>query len=134
MLALTSRGRTFAYPLNMRANAHGQLGFRKFDIPDRSTPSFKTSERVHAELTPLAIVDPYANTTRRARQSSDGGLQPISESLKGTDDSDIRWSDRLFEIPALRGVHVARAVAGGRSNYILTDTGRVLSWGANEYG
>jgi alpha-tubulin suppressor-like RCC1 family protein len=39
LLALTSSGRTFVHPITKNANSHGQLGFRKFDIPDPSSIS-----------------------------------------------------------------------------------------------
>lgn len=154
LLATTSSGRTFAHAATFKANEYGQLGFRKFDVPSSTSP---TSPRIHAELTPLAVADPYANSTRVARVISpklepllEGlvkpdsappiqerqalDLQPVSESLRGIDDNNIHWSDRLFEIPALRGVKVQQAIAGAKSSYILTDKGRVLSWGSNEFG
>lgn len=41
----------------------------------------------------------------------------------------------LFEIPSLKGVDVAQAVAGTRSSYVRTKKeGRVLGFGANEFG
>jgi hypothetical protein len=131
LLALTSSGRAFAHPATLKANTHGQLGFRKFDVAD---PSSK--ERIRGELTPLAITDPYANASRFVRRQSAAAqdLQPVSESLRGVDDSNIAWSNRLFEIPALRGVKVAGIAAGARSSYVRTDRGGVLSWGANEHG
>lgn len=45
------------------------------------------------------------------------------------------YCDQLYEVPALRGIKVAQAVAGARSSYVRTEgEGRVLAWGANEYG
>ncbi|VDB86912.1 unnamed protein product [Peniophora sp. CBMAI 1063] len=154
LLATTSSGRTFAHAATFKANEYGQLGFRKFDVP---SPTSSTDARIHAELTPLAVADPYANSTRVARiispkleplleglikpdsappiqERQELDLQPVSESLRGIDDSSIHWSDRLFEIPALRGVKVQQAIAGAKSSYVLTNTGRVLSWGSNEFG
>ncbi|KAI0055499.1 RCC1/BLIP-II [Artomyces pyxidatus] len=140
LLALTSTGRTFAHPITKNANSHGQLGFRKFDVPD---PATTPASRLHVELTPNAVVDPYAKSSRFARlpstspsaSSSDTPtLRPISENLTDLDDTNIRFSDKLFEIPSLKGVKVAQITAGGRSSFVRTDTGRVLGWGANEYG
>jgi len=38
-------------------------------------------------------------------------------------------------VPALRGVDVRQAVAGDRTSFVVTRRdGRVLAWGANEYG
>ena len=54
--------------------------------------------------------------------------------VTGIDDRTIRWSDRLFEVPALKDVKVDRIAAGARSSFAKTPNGRVLGWGANDYG
>lgn len=156
LLALTSSGRTFAHPIDKNANSHGQLGFRKFDIAD---PSSSTSlSRLHVELIPKSAVDPYANKARYNRQTrgnqwfeavppltaEDGAsssastprevLLPVSENLMGVNDEPIRFCDKLFEVPSLKGVKIDQIAAGARSSYAKTDSGRVLGWGANEYG
>lgn len=157
LLALTSSGRTFAHPINKNANTHGQLGFRKFDVAD---PSSSTSlSRLHVELTPRSAIDPYANKARYNRQtranqwfesappltSEDSAsssasspsrdvVLPVSDNLTGVDDEPIRFCDKLFEVPSLKGVKIDQIAAGARSSYVKTDTGRVLGWGANEYG
>ena len=125
LLALTSSGRTFVHPITKNANTHGQLGFRKFDIPD---PSSATAvSRLDVELTPRAIADPYAKSSRYARDPSpSAAATPVNTNLK--------FSDRFFEVPALRDVHVVQIAAGARSSFVRTDTGRVLGWGANDYG
>lgn len=132
LLALTSSGRTFVHPITKNANSHGQLGFRKFDIPDPSS----TASRLHVELTPRAIADPYAQSSRYARETplSAGSLLPVSENLVDVDDVNIKFSDGFFEVPALRGVNVVQIAACARSSFVRTDTGRVLGWGANDYG
>ena len=133
LLALTSSGRTFVHPITKNANSHGQLGFRKFDIPDPSS----AASRLHVELTPRAIADPYAQSSRYAREtplSAAGSLLPVSENLIGVDDTNVNFSDRFFEVPALRGVNVVQIAACARSSFVRTDTGRVLGWGANDYG
>ncbi|RDX48318.1 RCC1/BLIP-II [Lentinus brumalis] len=143
LLALTSDGRTFAHPITLNANSHGQLGFRKCDVPAPAD-----LERVHLphqhprvslELTPKSIADPYAKSSPGIRPV--GSAPRATEALigkeavaAGLDESNIRWSDRLFEIPSLRGVKADRVAAGGRSSFVKTSDGRVLGWGANEYG
>ena len=149
LLAQTSSGRTFAHPITKNANSHGQLGFRKFDIPDPSSSSSSSSSspatsasRLHVELTPRAVADPYAKISRYARESPSPssstapatGLLPVSENLVNVDDTSLKFSDRLFEVPALKGVNVVQIAAGTRSSFVRTDTGRVLGWGANDYG
>jgi alpha-tubulin suppressor-like RCC1 family protein len=58
----------------------------------------------------------------------------MSENLTGIDDKSIRFCPHLFEIPILKGVEVVQVEAGGRSSFVRTANGRVLGWGANEYG
>ncbi|KAI0003218.1 regulator of chromosome condensation 1/beta-lactamase-inhibitor protein II [Russula compacta] len=149
LLALTSSGRTFAHPITKNANSHGQLGFRKFDIPDPSSSSSypaTSASRLHVELTPRAVADPYAKISRYARESPSPSpssssssapatdLLPVSENLVNVDDTNLKFSDRFFEVPALRGVRVVQIATGTRSSFVRTDAGRVLGWGANDYG
>jgi alpha-tubulin suppressor-like RCC1 family protein len=128
LLALTSSGRTFVHPMTKDANSHGQLGFRKFDIPDPSSAGTSGS-RLHIELTPRAVADPYAKSSRYSRESR------ASENLvDDVDDKNLKFSDKFFEVPALRGINVVQIAACARSSFVRTDTGRVLGWGANDYG
>ena len=103
-------------------------------MADPYANSTRVARAISPKLEPLleGLVKPESAPTIQERKALD--LQPVSESLRGIDDSSIHWSDRLFEVPALRGVKVQQAVAGGRSSYVLTDKGRVLSWGSNEFG
>jgi hypothetical protein len=127
------------HPITKNANSHGQLGFRKFDTPDPSSAT--SASRLHVELTPRAVADPYARSSRYTRETSPpsasataGGLLPISENFVDVDDTNLKFSDRFFEVPALRGVKVVQIAACARSSFVRTDTGRVLGWGANDYG
>lgn len=130
MLALTNTGRTFAHPINLQANAYGQLGMRKVDIPDHAHDGHPHLHHIRKELdlTPKAIADPYAKATPAIRRSSDA--QATKQTI---DDSSIHFSDKLFEVPALKGIKVDRIAAGARSSFVLSG-GRVLGWGANEFG
>jgi len=135
LLGLTSSGRTFMHPITKNANSNGQLGFRKFDTPDPCSAT--SASRLHVELTPRAVADPYARSSRYTRPSASataGGLLPVSENLVDVDDTNLKFSDRFFEVPALRGVKVVQIAACARSSFVRTDTGRVLGWGANDYG
>lgn len=115
--------------MNKNANAYGQLGFRKFEIPDPAAHQVKSDMEV--ELIPKSIADPYAKLSRSSRPSP---MPTMSSNLIEIDDSSIRFCPHLFEIPVLRGVDIAQVAAGGRSSFARTTTGRVLGWGANEYG
>lgn len=133
LLALTSAGRTFAHPVTLNANTHGQLGFRKLDLPGRGAHS----ARIVLELTPKALTGSYRKaspTSRRAPTSNITGKSSAEDERADVDDGSIRFSDQLFEVPALRDVLVERIAAGARSSFVKTKNGRVLGWGANEFG
>ncbi|KAI0831122.1 RCC1/BLIP-II [Trametes gibbosa] len=143
MLAVTSEGRTFAHPITLNANSHGQLGLRKCDVPyPVDLEHFHLPHkhpRVPLELTPKSIADPYAKAspaTRPATAAPRNSEAYIGKAAvaAGLDDSSIRFSDRLFEVPALRGIKVDHVAAGGRSSFAKTAAGKVLGWGANEFG
>ena len=124
------------HPITKDANSHGQLGFRKFDIPDPSASNPSSASRLHVELIPRAIADPYAKSSRYARESraSATSLAPVSDNLVNVDDTNLKFSDKFFEVPALRGVNVVQIAACSRSSFVRTDAGRVLGWGANDHG
>jgi alpha-tubulin suppressor-like RCC1 family protein len=126
LLALSSNGRTYAHPINKKANEYGQLGFRKFDMSDPS--SYIPNTLLTLALIPKSFADPYAKASPLTRAPS-SSLSLPSENLSNVNDSTIRFCTSLFEIPVLRGVEVAQVAAGGRSSYIRTQSGRVLGWG-----
>ena len=144
LLALTSNGRTFAHPITLNANSHGQLGFRKCDVPSpadlkHAHQLHQQRPRVHLELTPKSLVDPYAKSAPAVRPiavpvRNPEGLIGREAAIAGVDDTNIRWSDRLFEVPALKDVKVDRVAAGARSSFVKIPNGRVLGWGANDFG
>ncbi|KAF9466301.1 regulator of chromosome condensation 1/beta-lactamase-inhibitor protein II [Collybia nuda] len=132
LLAVTSKGRTFAHPVNKNANAYGQLGFRKFEIPNPKVHHRSAAKsHLEVELIPKSLADPFAKSSRSSRPTQ---AVTMSENLAGVDDKNIRFCPHLFEVPVLQGVDIAQVAAGGRSSYVRTKTGRVLGWGANEYG
>jgi alpha-tubulin suppressor-like RCC1 family protein len=131
LLALTSQGRVYAHPVNKQANHYGQLGFRKFSIPDPSATITNGNSHLHVELIPKSLADPFINSSRAARTTSTAFA---SDNLSNIDDKSVRFCPHLFEIPILRGVEAAEIAAGGRSSFVRTSDGRVLGWGANEYG
>jgi alpha-tubulin suppressor-like RCC1 family protein len=137
LLALTSTGRAFAYPVTKNANAYGQLGLRRITLPSPSLTVPAAITRLEAELIPKFSADPFAQSTPYTRpkpsQSSDDSPKEEGD-LSKFDDADIKFCDRLFEVPSLKGIKIAQVAAGGRSSFALTENGRVLGWGANEYG
>ncbi|KIP09277.1 hypothetical protein PHLGIDRAFT_23026 [Phlebiopsis gigantea 11061_1 CR5-6] len=128
LLALTNNGRTFAHPINLKANDYGQLGLRRVDVPNLSAAA-AAHARTQLELTPRSVADPYARSTPAVRRTPEA-----SPATPAVDDSSIRFSDRLFELPALKGVQVGQIATGARTSFARTTQGRVLGWGANEFG
>ncbi|KAH0584302.1 putative E3 ubiquitin-protein ligase HERC4 [Termitomyces sp. J132] len=132
VLALTSKGRTFAHPVDKKANTFGQLGLRKFKVPNPAVHHrSKTNGHLDVELIPKSLADPFANSSRATHSSP---VPTASEKLLGIDDSNIRFCTNFFEIPALKGIQMAQIAAGGRTSFSRTPDGRVLSWGANDFG
>ena len=120
LLTVTSAGRAFTHPITLDANSHGQLGKRKIRV--ESLEGSPLSSEI--ELIPRIQQDPFSDATPFIRpRASETSTEPKRLPLK-----------LLYEIPSLRGISVAQAIAGGRSSYVRTKDGRVLSWGANEYG
>lgn len=133
MLALTNTGRTFAHPINLQANAYGQLGMRKVDVPDHSHDGHPHLHHIRKELdlTPKSVADPYAKSTPAVRRTTELADSPSRPTVPP--DSSIHFSDKLFEVPALKDIKVDKVAAGARSSFVLS-AGRVLGWGANEFG
>jgi len=139
LLAVTSHGRAFSMPTSWQGNAHGQLGYRRAFVGQQTSEANTKA----VELNPILTEDSLRATTPFTRRlkdndnhSSDGAL--LSE-LEQTEreryfqDDSARFSTRLQEIPALRGLAVDQIACGERSSYALTE-GKVLAWGANEFG
>lgn len=123
------------HPVNKNANTHGQLGLRKFDIPAvPSSTDIVSPPRIPVELVPRAVADPFATASPFSRSAALAVPSSTSTNIDGIDDQHIRFSDALFEIPSLKGIKVSQIAAGDRTSFVMTDSGRVLGWGANEFG
>lgn len=134
LLALTSTGRTFAHPVTKQANSYGQLGFQKFAVPDPTAGIIGSpGSHLHITLTPKSISDPNWKASRSMRVVSDNEKLG-DEDLAAINDKCIRFCPFIYEIPALRGVPVEQIAAGARTSFVRTPSGRVLGWGANEFG
>lgn len=123
LIALTSLGRVLAHPVDKTANASGQLGLRHFDIPNHHIG--KASQRIPVELIPLSP---------RSPGSYEFNSPLMSQSLVDVDDKSIHSCPNLFEVPALKDIIVSQITTGGRTSFARTPDGRVLGWGANQYG
>lgn len=117
LLALSNSGRVFAHPINKNANAYGQLGLRKVQVPHPG-PNLG-HQAVSVQLVPKSLAGQSGNATE-------------PEGWKENDT--IRFCPYAFEIPALAGIPFEQISAGARSSFARTSTGKVLGWGANDYG
>lgn len=122
LLALTSHGRTFAHPLSHKANSYGQLGVRHLEFPAGGV-----SHTI--DLVPDVVKDPYALSSPRVR-----GPPLRQVALAAPEPKDLEGCNVLFEIPALNGVRISQIATGSRTSFVRTFDGRVLGWGANEFG
>ncbi|KAK2460566.1 hypothetical protein APHAL10511_007036 [Amanita phalloides] len=129
LLAVTSKGRTFAHPVNMHANNYSQLGMRKVEV--QNDPKVGIRESFAVDLVPRSVVDPFIRASNVNHQA---GSSSESDKVSRVDDKSIHFCHYFFEIPVLRGVVIEQVAAGSRSSFGRTSTGRVLAWGANEYG
>ena len=124
---LCSQGRTFAHPVTRSANWHGQLGLRKVFVHD----PLDSSKRLPLELLPKAARDSLRNENLLPLDGYQSEVQPSDP----IDDKATGFCGHLFEVPALRGVDVQQVATGDRTSFIVTRrNGRVLGWGANEFG
>jgi hypothetical protein len=114
------------------ANSHGQLGFQKFAVPDPAAPITGKSTHLHIDLVPKSLSDPFWKASRSVRVSSDAAAP--EDNLANVNDKNIRFCPYIYEIPALRGIELAQIAAGFRTSFGRTPNGRVLGWGANEFG
>lgn len=133
LLALTSKGRAFGHPVTKKANAYGQLGFQKISVTDPASLKTGHNTHFHVDLVPKSLRDPFLKASRSIRAAPD--TQPAqSDELSALDDTSVRFCPFVYEIPVLRGVDLSQIAAGARSSFARTPSGRVLGWGANEYG
>lgn len=89
---------------------------------------------MEVEFEPKAARSPFAKSEPAIRI-----VNPTTQTAPAPNetqaDESIRYCDKLFEIPSLKGIHIGQLVAGDRASYARTKSeGRVLAWGANEYG
>ncbi|KAL7422857.1 hypothetical protein Q5752_002153 [Cryptotrichosporon argae] len=73
--------------------------------------------------------------TREVFTSSVTETEPERPSTSGLPaESDIRFATTLTEVPALAGIAIAQVAASERTSFVRTAGGRVLGFGANDYG
>ncbi|CAH7686288.1 regulator of chromosome condensation 1/beta-lactamase-inhibitor protein II, partial [Phakopsora pachyrhizi] len=153
LLALTSDGRTFASPVNLDANDHGQLGVKRVRI------NYSESQSESIELAPTAIEDfmhtnkqrlkqNQARITQQLKLSSEQQVdQPPPESEDSHTTSDppkpsardttvqsSTFCTILHEIPELRSANVIDIACGSSHSLVRTSSGEVYGFGANQFG
>lgn len=91
---------------------------------------FPTGGVLHTiDLVPNVVRDPYALSNPRGR-----ALPPRQVTLAVVEPKDLDGCNVLFEIPALNGIRISQIATGSRTSFARTFDGRVLGWGANEFG
>lgn len=150
LLARTSSGRAFCTPVDSTANAWGQLGTRAVEIggeqqmlhPMGFEPAelgAPASEALDIEVRKPKGLGGSASIPKSWVTSVPAPEEVKKPVLKPTEDlrfdnKDIRFSTTLHEIPALKGLNVVQFIAGDRHSLARTSEGRILSFGANNYG
>ncbi|KAG0151988.1 hypothetical protein CROQUDRAFT_103330 [Cronartium quercuum f. sp. fusiforme G11] len=152
LLAITSKGRTFASPVDFQANNHGQLGVKLVKLNTLSGPSTipfnplamsneeseskdKLTKRLPPQLSWLSdTTSPIENNSNNegTTKSVIGEARDIAVDV--VPETDVQFSTTLHEVPALRQLTAVQAVCGSRHSLVLTSTGDVLAFGANEFG
>ncbi|CDZ97626.1 FOG: RCC1 domain [Phaffia rhodozyma] len=162
LLALTNQGRVFGHAISELANSNHQLvDMDSIVLPSPTTSSLSAETRAIFNLTPLDLPDYSDRAIRQRAQLSrtadpfilknlpqdpriqDLSAVPTADTARVKEEiltrrglkpeEDIRWSTTLYEIPVLNGIKVDQVAAGERTSFIRS-RGRVLGWGANEYG
>lgn len=152
LLALTSKGRTFASPVDLHANSHGQLGVKQVKLNTTSKQACvvplsplainnSTGDAMHKPINqltpqlPWLPEDPLKKTIKPEltipkanpleSRISELGLKP---------EKDINFCTTLHEIPALRQLNIVEVACGSSHSLVRTSTGDVLAYGSNVYG
>jgi hypothetical protein len=146
---LTTTGRVLAHPLDAAANSHGQLGVRRImrsneegDKEEELVPLPLRARGISAlpppptweKLINMRQPEPEKGTEAADATPKAVSRKPTQASQAEPVDSGLTYSTHLFEVPSLKGIEIAQIAAGARSSFALTPDGRVLAWGANEYG
>lgn len=81
------------------------------------------------DLVPDVVRDPYALSSPRGR------APPPRQAIPNVvEPKELEGCNVLFEIPALNEVRISQITTGSRTSFARTSDGRVLGWGANEFG
>lgn len=92
--------------------------------------------RIPVELNPVTPGDERRIRTRNvvedaSRLNQNSTIIPEDP----INDKRVGYCDRLFEVPTLRGIEIAQIATGDHTSFAVTrQHGRVLGWGANEFG
>jgi alpha-tubulin suppressor-like RCC1 family protein len=153
ILALTSKGRTFAAPIDDAGNAFGQLGLSRVQL-NSSPDSDGKPRRIETLLEPRMLEldgprDPHPQRRLPAwamppgMESFGEPAVPVKRDAAGRKQrpkdlvEDVlrpRYCTTLHEVPALRGVEIAQIAAGSEHSVARTPSGLVLGWGRQTHG
>lgn len=88
-------------------------------------------------LSPSANTHRQLGTKQTFPEAAAAGSSVAATIARGPDlppDLDPRFASTLTEIPALSGVNIAQVATSDRSSFVRTPEGRVLGFGANDFG
>lgn len=154
ILALTSSGRCFSSPVDMRANEMGQLGVRSvhlagvgntqlypqgFNPNEVATPDNRalSMELAQAKAMPRNWLSDETKSqldqSEEASRLSEAAQQAakVARQQYALAEQHIGFSQTLYEIPSLRNLKIAQIAVGDQHNLVKTQHGRVLAFGSN---
>lgn len=156
ILALTSSGRCFSSPLDLKANDAGQLGVRQVDVPklgqtvlypagfapnDAFTSASRRTqtsmEIAQAKALPRSWLPDHLKNQIDASEEAERTAEiaevaaRVARDQHADTERDIRFCSQLYEIPALKDLNIAQIACGERHNLVRTHKGRVLAFGSN---
>ncbi|EGG10065.1 uncharacterized protein MELLADRAFT_103408 [Melampsora larici-populina 98AG31] len=148
LLAITSKGRTFASAVDLQANSHGQLGLKQVKLNKISQQSclvplnpLAISDTVSKPINPLTPQLPWLpddplrkNSKPEVPVSKVTPLESTIADLGIEPEHDINFCTTLHEIPALRQLNIVQIACGSSHSLVRTATGDVLAYGSNLYG
>lgn len=129
LLALSRSGTVWSVPVDMHANAYGQLGYSQTAL--NAAPTQADAKQMHSVSRRLEprILARKVLSSEPSELSSD-----LPEGMAWMDPSNIRFATQLRPIPSLQDVPMAQIAAGAEHSAARTPSGRVLAWGRNSHG
>jgi alpha-tubulin suppressor-like RCC1 family protein len=143
VLARSSKGKIYSHPVDLQANAAGQLGLRQVNTslgPRTLHPQGFEPDAVDTPIGPKPVGLASSSFYPKAwiNTPAPDALEPAQEEpqerieyIKSNDEKDILFCRDLYQIPSLKEIKVTQIAVGNRHNIVKTEEGRVLGFGSN---